>query len=983
MVGFGGESSATRSGAFVVLNEVDMSVIHEAHDSTSSITLVLFSPDGETLAVAAEDGAIFLYAVQDEYELIGRCLRHDAPVTQMDFSVDGEWLRSNSKSKDLCFFNADDGSYQSNLASMRDVQWATSTCLYSWHTRAAHKSGFKGEQVVCLHTSSPTSGLFMACGTSYGYIRLHSFPCVPDDSECHRFPAHVDTIIGLRFSFDSARLISVGLNDRCVIQWRRSSYPVEEKNGDFVDLPESEDFALEAREGSDLEQDFMTTSSFVSEGILNASKLSDPIQLQPSPALSVWMDSVVAPVNIPVQNNNIPDLSIRLENAYGFKCQDLRNCVRYSNNDGIVYPCATIGVVMNKTTRAQRFFQKHTDAISAFTCSKDGSLAATGQIGFSPFVAVWETASCSCLKVLPDLQKNAVCCLRFSSSTTLLAVASLDRNHTISIYDWRSELAVSRFFAGSNRILAMCFSHDDINFVTCGIKDIKMWENVLSRTPTSKRPVLGEIGAWQPFLCCESFGSSVVIGTSDGNLYAFEGANLRHAVKAHRTAVSALDSSIDNVLLVSGGKDGAVRVWNQNLDCVKEITVDSVITSISPKVRSVCFSMDISNLLIATQGGEIFEVAVRTGALIAVNSKQQSLVQGHGCRELWGLACHPTKDEFVTTGDDATIRLWDSKNCVLIRSVKVDSASRAVNYSPDGKYLVVGFGFGRRMKGKAASKEGAFVVMNANDFRILHEGKDSNEPIRVIRFSPDSKILAIGSDDAQIYTYNVKDSFGRRATLSCHRAPIVSIDFSVDGQFIFSVDSTRRMCYSEVNSGINIPSPAALRDERWSTFSSNVGWPVQGMWFPQPEGVEPTCTQRSQNGLLVATGNSGGRVIISHFPCPTRAGFVSFAGHAGPISQVSWMAGDGTILTIGRKDHSILQWKCKFDMIRESGDEGGKSCADSVAERDCGHDGSRMDKYLASPTSESISVICPPSDIKDFNDSTPTTNVDLEVREMC
>jgi WD40 repeat protein len=77
---------------------------------------------------------------------------------------------------------------------------------------------------------------------------------------------------------------------------------------------------------------------------------------------------------------------------------------------------------------------------------------------------------------------------------------------------------------------------------------------------------------------------------------------------------------------------------------------------------------------------------------------------------------------------------------------------------------------------------------------------------------------------------------------------------------------------------------------------------------------------------------------VAHSPCQGRPGFISATGHAGPVSSVSWSAGDGTILTTGSKDHTILQWKCVYDSAKESGDEGGLSCDDSEVDRDAGHE---------------------------------------------
>ena len=34
-------------------------------------------------------------------------------------------------------------------------------------------------------------------------------------------------------------------------------------------------------------------------------------------------------------------------------------------------------------------------------------------------------------------------------------------------------------------------------------------------------------------------------------------------------------------------------------------------------------------------------------------------MQGHADGEMWGLSTHPSKDIFVTTSDDMSVRTWD------------------------------------------------------------------------------------------------------------------------------------------------------------------------------------------------------------------------------------------------------------------------------------------------------------------------------------
>ena len=974
VIGLGGDPSLAKCGAYVVINEEDMTIVHEARDSTVPITLVVFSPEGETLAIGAEDGAIYLYSVVDEYELIGRCVRHTSPITNLDFSADGEWIRSNSTARDLFFFNSDDASYQSNVPSMRDVIWATFTCTYNWHTNNIHKSAYKGEEVTAVHTPTAASA-FMACSTSYGFIRLYSFPSVVDAAEYHRFPAHFGPIAKVRYSFDEERLVSAGSKDRCLVQWKSNTYP---NTYNDLDVPESEDFAYEAREGDELKDEFIPKLGSYVDSRLNADDGAQPRELPASPLVDVWLDSVVGPTHASVQNRAVPDVSIKLEYVHGYKSQNMRNAVKYAKDDmHIVYVCSSIGISLNKGNRSQKYFQKHTDAITSFACSRDGAVAATGQMGHEPTVVVWDTATCQTIVTLPDLQMNAASSLAFSMDSKLLGVVSLDVNHTVSVYDWTKGMVLCRFYGGGNQVLGIAFSDDGNQMISCGVKNLTLWSNVKTRDPSSVRPAFGEIGSNQVFRCCLFFNGLATVGCADGHIYLFTGSSIKHAVKAHDGPVNTMDVSPDGQELVTGGRDGSVRVWSKKLDCLKEYTVDSLITSQSSKVKSVAYSHDGQNLVVATRGGEILEVALRNGSLVG----GKPLMQGHGTRELWGMATHPTKEEFVTSGDDATIRIWDARSFSVVRTIRTDTASRCIAYSPDGKLVAVGFGWGKRAKGKVASKEGAFSVMTS-DLKMVHEGKDSTEPIRVIKFSPTGQYLALGSEDSCIYVYNCKDAYSRKATIKCHKAPITHLDFTSDGTYIMSVDITKRIHYSETATGIHIAAPATLRDEKWATWSSPVGWPMQGLWMCQPPEVEPTTANRSSSGAMTACGNSAGRIFLTYYPCQKRAGFVGSAAHAGPISQIGWLAGDRMLVSIGAKDHAIMQWKCIYDDPKDSGDEGGLSCDDSDVERTGGHEfkAKRIVKRQqnVSDAKPWQGAICPPSTPPDEDLSLPSQHIDFD-----
>lgn len=353
VAGLGGSTQHAKCGTFVVLHEEDLTLVYEARDSTKAVSVVKYSPDGETLAVASEDGTIYLYAVNDEYELIGRCLRHTAPVAHIDFSIDGEWLRSNSLSGEWFFFSTDDASFQSNIASMRDIEWSTSTCVYNWHVKDVSGSCWIGETVTSLHAPS-LSWNHLACGTDKGYIKVHCYPCPVDGGYFQRYEAHVGEISTIRFNADVNAMMTCGRYDRAIIIWKvingYSFSGVAE-----VEEVDSDDFALEIAEDSEIDDENMPSSCQDLDAYISTA-LGNDIDNKFQSTCKIWLESVVNPSNQQQQRRDVPEVSVVLEYVYGYRSQDMRNNIRYCANGDVAYICSTLGIVMNRSNRAQKYY---------------------------------------------------------------------------------------------------------------------------------------------------------------------------------------------------------------------------------------------------------------------------------------------------------------------------------------------------------------------------------------------------------------------------------------------------------------------------------------------------------------------------------------------------------------------------------------------------------------------------------------------------
>lgn len=180
---------------------------------------------------------MLLYSVSDDYECIAHCVRHTTPCLYIDFSVNGEWIRTNSANGDLYFFNVDDGAVQTNISSMRDVQWASQTCPYSWHTKGLHTAGSTDRVVATLASirreTTETAGFdplnpqvmlddtaYLAAGTELGQLYLYRFPCISEVAETLRFPAHAARLHVLGATFDFKFLLSAGREDGCILVYR-------------------------------------------------------------------------------------------------------------------------------------------------------------------------------------------------------------------------------------------------------------------------------------------------------------------------------------------------------------------------------------------------------------------------------------------------------------------------------------------------------------------------------------------------------------------------------------------------------------------------------------------------------------------------------------------------------------------------------------------------------------------------------------------
>lgn len=151
---------------------------------------------------------------------MGRCLVPSTNVTHLDWSADSTHIQCTSGDCELSFWNATVCRQVTNPGSLRDVEWATQSCLLSFNTIGIWPETMDGTD---LSTCAKSNGSkLMATGDDFGKIKVYTFPVTQPKSLHHTIGGHSSHVTRVEFLADDSRLISTGGRDTAIMQWNLS-----------------------------------------------------------------------------------------------------------------------------------------------------------------------------------------------------------------------------------------------------------------------------------------------------------------------------------------------------------------------------------------------------------------------------------------------------------------------------------------------------------------------------------------------------------------------------------------------------------------------------------------------------------------------------------------------------------------------------------------------------------------------------------------
>lgn len=891
-----------KEGAFIALSGEDLTLLYEARDSRLAIADIKFSPNGEKIAMASHDGSVYVYDFK-KYRSKAKCRGHSGKVMHVDFSSNSQFLMSNCSNGELLFWDSDGGELQPPK-NVKITQWDTNSCVYSYGTQGVWS---KLEGAAYINSACKSNAQdFLFIGDTYGMIRVYQFPCISNKANPLICYGHAKEVMNCKISCDDERLFTSGGKDGTVMQWKVNR--LEKFGNNNLKKDESLPTVMPAElayEGKliDRPENFEHIANYRPIAISKMEEGEDDVgQILP------WQRSVVAPSRVPQEDTSEPSDGLELEFVYGINTTTTRQSLLYTPKGDLLFFIASVAVIMDQKQRKQIFYTQHRSTITAMALNKQDGLVATGDLGEAPYIRIWSIETMNTEAVLHGFHRRAIAHLKFSNDFTRLLTVGQDNYHSIAVYDWRNKVVLCSTQSFENKSLFADFSPNGESIIHCGNEVIRFWD-VHGRNMTFQDAAFGNRAKLQGYLCGGWIGSNAVVGTADGNLYRFLGNKLDSIVMAHSGAVNVMAYCSDGIC--TGSTDGFIKIWTRFLEC--RLVVDTKnLRTVSNNVRNLDWDFELGRIVFATASAEVVEIGSGDGE----NIHAGPLLEGHGGDELWGLAVNPVKEEFCTVGDDSFLRVWNAFSHATVANIALEMPGRCCAYSPNGKNIAIGLGCPKKVTQRQF--DGKWIVVDTDDYQIIHEARDSTKWLTDVKYSPNGELIAFGGYDNKIYVYSVNDGYALNAAIGQHQSFITSVDFSEDSAWLQSNCGGLELNFFEADTGLFIPAPSRLRDTQWATQTCTMGWAVQGIWPPQKDGTDCTACDcnlfRGEDGVVAAVGDNYGRIRLFRYPCTSSfASSKNYWASTTPITRIKFIAGDSYLVSLAGQDKAIMQWAHKRD----------------------------------------------------------------------
>jgi WD40 repeat protein/transcriptional regulator with XRE-family HTH domain len=531
------------------------------------------------------------------------------------------------------------------------------------------------------------------------------------------------------------------------------------------------------------------------------------------------------------------------------------------------------------TTQLLGKFSGHKGWVWSVTFSPDGKLLASGSTDSS--VRLWDVESGRCLQVLTD-HKYCVWSVSFSADGQQFASGSEDK--TVRL--WNLQGQCLRVLKGHTQsVYAVHFAPDQQTLASSSNDTtVRIWD------------------------------------VSNGRCL--------NVLQEHTSGAMCVRYSPDGQWVASGCRDGSIRLWSNDLPHDRHPKPDSTNSSVKLLRGHTDFVWDIA----FSSDGRFLVSGSRDGTLRLWDMQDEQSIhvfEGHK-HDVYGLAIDANNQLLVSAGKDQTVRLWDLQSGRTLKTLRGHTGGiHSLSLSSDDQILASS-GQNEMIQLWRLQSDG---MLSFQPYKIFSSPTRQISALSTVSFSPDNQTLAINRHDESIALWNIQT--GQLDRWAAHNAPVWTILFSPEGQILASssYDCTVRLwdvqthqCLQVLRGHESVIRSIAFHPGGQTLASGSSDHTIR-FWNVQAGECLRTLKEHMGAVFALAFDPSGQRLASGSHDHTIRVWDVQtgeclkvLQGHTGAVWTVA-ISPDGQTLASGGFDQTVRLWNLQTGQCHHILDE--------------------------------------------------------------